>query len=284
MSTTPRAHPSPNGNGDSFYSRVFALTVAAILAYVLFVILAPFAGPLLWALFIAFLLHTLHTRLTIRLRNRPNLSAGLLVALAFVMLIGPLTALSAAFAAQVGDLLDWAQSLLSTQGRVRYQRLADVPIVGPVLNWIRGTFGIRNSQIEGLVSQGMNHIPQLVAGVGGQLFIGALNTLLGFVVMLFMLFFFIRDGHIMVAIARDLIPLEAERRQHMIDHLAAVTRAVVFGTGITILIQGAVVGLAFAFTGLSSPLVFGVGRVLSAVTVGGTALVWIPHADFGGTR
>jgi len=282
MSTTPASTPQPpRGNGDRFYPRAFAVAVTAILAYVLYTILAPFMGPLLWALFIAFLLHPLHVRLTTRFGKRDNLSAGLLTVAIFIMLIGPLTALSAAFAAQAGDLLQWVQNLLATRAKDRYERLADVPMVGPLLNWMRGTLGIRNSQIENLVSQGLNHVPQMLAGFGGQLFMGALNTVFGFVVMLFMLFFFIRDGHEMVAKARELIPLAPARRQQMIDHLAAVTRAVVFGTGITILIQGAVVGLAFAFTGLSSPLVFGVlAAFLALLPFGGTAVVWIPAMLF----
>jgi predicted PurR-regulated permease PerM len=275
--TPPKSAAIPAPTQDHFYSRVFAVTVTAVLAFALYEILTPFLGPLMWALFIAFLLYPAHTRLTVRLRNRPNLSAGLLTAAAFIMLIGPLTALSAAFAAQAGDLIDWVQNLVQSQGRERYQRLVDVPLVGPLLNWIRGTFGIRNSQIENLISQGANQIPGMLAGLGGQLFMGALNTLLGFVVMLFMLFFFVRDGHEMVIKARDLIPLEPVRRQQMIDHLASVTRAVVFGTGITILIQGAIVGLAFAVTGLSSPLVFGVlAAFLALLPFGGTAIVWLP--------
>jgi len=282
MSTTPPSTPQPpSSNGDQFYSRVFAVSVAAILAYVLYAILTPFTGPLLWAIFIAFLLHPLHVKITARFGNRENVSAGLLTVLTLIMLIGPITALSAAFAAQAGDLIDWIQNLLATRAKDRYERLADVPMVGPLLNWVRGTFGIRNSQIENLVSQGLNHVPQMLAGFGGQLFMGALNTVFGFIVMLFMLFFFVRDGQQMVTKARDLIPLDPARRQQMIDHLAAVTRAVVFGTGITILIQGAVVGLAFAFTGLSSPLVFGVlAAFLALLPFGGTAVVWIPAMIF----
>ena len=40
----------------SFYSRVFALAVAAILGYALLLIFKPFALPMTWAAFLAFLL------------------------------------------------------------------------------------------------------------------------------------------------------------------------------------------------------------------------------------
>jgi predicted PurR-regulated permease PerM len=278
MSTSvPNLPLPPSSNGDQFYSRAFAIGITALLAVALYAILSPFFGPLLWALFIAFLLYPIHVRFTARLRNRPNISAGLLTAATLIILVGPLTAMSAAFASQAMDLIEWIQSVLGDGGRARYQRLADVPIVGPFLNWVRGTFGIRNSQIENLITQGTQHLPQILTSLGGQLFVGALNTLLGFVVMLFMLFFFVRDGHDMVILARDLIPLDKVRRQVLLDYLASVTRAVVFGTGITVMVQGAIVGVAFLVTGLSSPLVFGLlAAFFALLPFGGTAIVWLP--------
>jgi len=107
--------------------------------------------------------------------------------------------------------------------------------------------------------------------------LGALNTVLAFTVMLFMLFFFVRDGADSVAAIRDLIPLQPKHREQLMQHAAAVTRAVVFGTGVTALVQGTLVGIAFAITGMSSPVVFGVFAALFALLpFGGTAIVWLP--------
>jgi len=46
-----------DGNPSSFYPRIFALVVAAILGYALILIFAPFIGPMAWAAFLAFLLY-----------------------------------------------------------------------------------------------------------------------------------------------------------------------------------------------------------------------------------
>ena len=45
---------------DRFYARAFAIATVAILGYILLQILTPLFGPLVWATFIAFLLHPLH--------------------------------------------------------------------------------------------------------------------------------------------------------------------------------------------------------------------------------
>ena len=58
-----------------------------------------------------------------------------------------------------------------------------------------------------------------------------------------------------------------------------MTRALVYGTGLTALIQGTLVGISFLIVGLPSALVFGVIAALAALLpFGGTALVWVPAA------
>jgi predicted PurR-regulated permease PerM len=56
-----------------------------------------------------------------------------------------------------------------------------------------------------------------------------------------------------------------------------VTRAIVFGTTVTAMLQGLMLGIGFAIAGLPSPVVFGVfAALLSLLPVGGSAFVWIP--------
>lgn len=266
-----------NGDDYRFYSRVFAVAATILLGAVLYQIIAPFLGPIMWALYLAFLLHPLHVRMTRQFGGRENLSAALLTLATFVLLIGPLTAMSAAFVSQAVDLVQWAQEALAKQTRQQYRALADAPIVGPALQWMRDNLGVRTPQIQSWIAEGTQHLPQFLAGLGGKIFLGAVNTVLAFVVMLFLLFFCVRDGAGLVAMLRDLIPMKAVRRQVLMDHVAAVTRAVVFGTGMTALIQGTLVSVGFLVAGLSSPLVFGVlAALLALLPIGGTAFVWIP--------
>jgi predicted PurR-regulated permease PerM len=71
--------------------------------------------------------------------------------------------------------------------------------------------------------------------------------------------------------------MSAGERARLFDHLASVTRAMVYGTGVTALIQGALVAIGFAIVGLPSPIVFGVLAALAAlVPLVGTPVVWVP--------
>lgn len=275
MTQQPRAAPV----NDRFYARTFALVTCLFLGMALFKIVEPFLGPLLWAIFIAFLLYPLHVRLAVRLRGKPHWSAALLTVLTFIVIIGPLTGLSAAFAAQVGDLLQIVQDKVAGQTSGNVLNLANVPWVSEALQWLDGTLDVDLAQVQSWFTQGSRQALQSLASLGGKVFMGAVGTAVGFVLMQFMLFFFIRDGGEMVATARELIPMPEAHKAKLFDHLAAVTRAMVYGTGLTALIQGTLVGIAFLIVNLPSPVVFGVVAALVALLpFGGTALVWGPAA------
>jgi predicted PurR-regulated permease PerM len=274
MDAPPRARTE-----DRFYARSFALVATAALGLAFYRIIEPFLGPVTWAIFLAFLVYPLHVRLTRRLKGRQQASAFILTVVILVMFLGPLTALSAAFAAQVGQLLQFAQTTMADQARSNSLDFANVPWIQSVLSWLDNTFGVNTAQVRGWVTQGTQQVLQWMASMGGRVFVGAIGTAVGFVLMLFMLFFFIRDGEEMLKTARELIPMPRAYKARLFDHLSAVTRAMVYGTGLTALIQGALVGIAFLIAGLPSPLVFGVIAALTALLpFGGTALIWIPAA------
>jgi len=93
---------------SSFYPRIFALVVAAVLGYALTLIFVPFIRPLVWAAFLALLLYPLNLRLRRRLSGR-GLPAGVLTLLAPIVILLPLSALSIEFVAQISALMQKLQ-------------------------------------------------------------------------------------------------------------------------------------------------------------------------------
>jgi predicted PurR-regulated permease PerM len=73
------------------------------------------------------------------------------------------------------------------------------------------------------------------------------------------------------------VPLEDVRRDVLMQHLSDVLHAVIFGTVMTALIQGTLIGIGFALIHLPSPVVFGVlGAAAAFVPAIGTGSVMIP--------
>jgi predicted PurR-regulated permease PerM len=260
----------------SFYSRVFTLAVAAILGYALLLIFTPFALSMTWAAFLAFLLFPLNLRLRRRFKGK-SLSAAVLTVLAPIVILLPLSALSVEFVSQISALLRTVQKSATEMDIKSFSDLQQFPWIARVNTWVQERAGISAEQVQSWLVSGTREVMQRAASWGGSFFLGALGSLLAFAIMLFLLFFFLRDGDFMIARARRLIPLAEDRKQRLFSQLSAVTRAIVFGTTVTALLQGFLLGIGFAFAGLPSPVVFGVlAALLSLLPVGGAAFVWIP--------
>ncbi|MSQ91772.1 MAG: AI-2E family transporter [Gammaproteobacteria bacterium] len=260
-----------------FYERVLAVAGLALLAALIYHILRPFFAPLAWAIFLAFLLQPAQARLTGLLRGRDSVAASLLTVFVLLMFIGPLAALAAAFGQQAAGLAVLFQHWLEQHQGQGIPDLADLPLLARALEWLDQYASISAAEAQTWLLERAKRVFEQLAAFGGTALLGALGTILNFTVMLFLLFFFIRDGQGMARAAINLVPLEPRRRAELQERLGAVTRAVVLGTVVTAMIQGLLLGIGFAVVGLAAPVVFGViGALLSIVPCGGTALVWVP--------
>ncbi len=263
---------------SSFYPRVFALIVAAVLGYALILIFAPFIRPMTWAAFLAFLLYPLNLRLRRRFHGR-GLSAGILSMLAPIVILLPLSALSIEFVAQISVLIQKMQKSAAGLDIKSLSDLQQFPWVARINAWLVSHAGISAEQIQSWLVSGTREVLKDAASIGGGFFLGALGSLLGFAIMLFLLFFFLRDGDAMLLRAQRLIPLDDVRKERLFHQLSGVTRAIVIGTSATAILQGMLVGIGFTICSLPSPVVFGVlAALLAMLPVGGTALVWGPAA------
>ncbi|HSB41555.1 MAG TPA: AI-2E family transporter [Methylomirabilota bacterium] len=262
---------------DHFYPRVFALVTAALLAGAMFLILRPFLAAILWSMLVAFLLSPAQQALGRRLGGRFAVTALLLTLVTTIVLVAPLPLLALAFARQAKDLFERVQKLVAESGIARPGDVLDIPIVSRAVRWAEAVVPVDPAQIHEWLVSGAQAVLQGLVAVSGSFVVGTLNAVVGLAIMLFLLFFFLRDGELMVTTVVRLIPMAPDRRGQLVEYIAAVTRAVVFGSLLTALVQGLLVGVGFALVGLPSPVVFGaVAAVASLVPFVGTALVWVP--------
>jgi predicted PurR-regulated permease PerM len=261
---------------STFYPRVFSLVLAASLGYALLLIFTPFVGAMTWAAFLAFLLFPLNLRLRRRFGGTSTAAAVLTVAAPIVVLL-PLTAISIEFVTQISSLLQTVQKSAARLDINSVQDLQNFPWMVRANQWLQDHWSISAQQVQGWLVSGTREVLERSARLSGSFFLGALGSLVDFALMLFLLFFFLRDGDGMVARARALIPLDEARKERLISHLALITRAIVFGTTLTALLQGLFLAIGFRIAKLPSPVVFGVaGALLSMLPVGGTMFLWGP--------
>jgi predicted PurR-regulated permease PerM len=258
--------------------RWFTIVVVVIVLWAVVLILKPMRMPIAWAALLAFLLHPLQRRLTRRFGNE-NAAAGVITGLTPVAIILPLTLLGIAFVQQISQIVQSLQSSPNLWDAAAWQDPDQHPRVAQLVAWARERFDFTPEEFQQQVAGGVTTVARKLAAASGQVFLNTAGTVLRFFLMLFILFFMLRDGPKWARRAANLVPLAPSSRNALFDRLGKVTRAVVYGCGVTAAVQGMLVGIGFAIAGLPGPVVFGVMAGVSALLpFGGAALVWAPAA------
>jgi predicted PurR-regulated permease PerM len=262
---------------DDFYRRGFMVLAVAVLGYALWQVLTPFWGALAWSICLAVLLAPLQDRLTRRFGDRPGAAAGLLTALTPFVVFVPVALLGMAFVDQGRSLLFELQRSPWRIDAGTLGRIEEYPVIGPLLQRAVALLDLDGAQVSDWLLGFGQGLLRIAADFGSSLVLNVLSTTVAVRMMLFLLFFMLRDGRAMLRRLSHLVPLDAQHRERLTDLMANTTRAVVYGSGLTALIQGALTAIGFAVTGLPSPIVFGVlAALFSLLPAGGTAFVWIP--------
>jgi len=257
-----------------------ALLWLLMIVTVLFaVVLWPLSGAVSWAIFIAIVFSSLQERSVQVCRGRRGWAAfGTLVVIVVIVLL-PMALLTASitqeaaafyerfktgdislseyFQRGVDALPYWAHSGLDRLG------LADLAEVQRKLVDALG----RSSQA----------LTSRVMTIGQN----TLEFVVNLFVMLYVLFFLLRDGKSLAAQAARALPLEKRHTQRLLAQFATVVRATVKGNVVVALVQGTLGGLAFWVLGISGPLLWGaLMALLSLLPAVGAAMVWGPVAIY----
>ncbi len=277
-SPTRAASALPGGQG-AFLSRVGVLLLIAVLMFLVWRIVSPLWQPLLWAVLIGALLAPFTSRLAARIGDRPRLAAALVTAMTLLFFLLPVAVIGGAVAAQAAQLLHKLEGHVPTLESAQALDVSRLPWLQRAVDWIGEYTGVTLQQMQDWIVGGARNLLQAIVSSSGSVVLGALGTLVSFLLMLFVLFFVLRDGPRIAAQVVRLLPIEEQRRSRLYRHLIDVTRAVFMGIGLTALAQGVLLGIGWTFAGLPSPLLFGVlGVFFALVPLVGTALLWVPGA------
>jgi predicted PurR-regulated permease PerM len=252
-----------------------ALLLAVTLAF--FWLIRGFLQPIFWAVALGIVVYPLHARLQRRLHDRKSLAAGISVVAVVVVVILPLIGLGAAVASEGAALYERLQNDGLGLGDIFSRVEQRVPQVTALIERVGGDPARLQEQAQAAAVTVSRTIAERALSIGT----GTLRGTIFFFLMLYLLFFFLRDGpRILEAMIRAL-PLGDQRERHLLERFAEVSRATIKGTLVVGIVQGTIGGIAFAVLGIGAPVLWGtVMALLSILPVVGTALVWLPAAIF----
>ena len=158
-------------------------------------------------------------------------------------------------------------------------------MLGALPSWVSNVidrFGLTNlGALQEKLSTGMVQGGQFVAAKALNIGQNTFDFIVNLGIVLYLLFFLLRDGDDLARRIRTAIPLHDDQKRELLTSFTTVIRATVKGNVVVAIAQGALGGLAFWFLNVHAPVLWAVVMAfLSLLPAVGSALVWLPVAIY----
>lgn len=240
-------------------SRAFILLVIGILLFFTVAMILPYLQFFLLAVLLAFMLMPIHNRLEPRVGS--SIAAGLVVLFATVAVLIPLILVVRLTIGEATslfqDIQDGEVDLESMEAEIESVTGMEVDIL---------------SQVQGIVAT--IEVGNVV-GVIDAIF----HTIIGLMLTLFLLYYFMKDADKLLAWLHETIPLTEKRRDRLFSELDQIMKAVLVGHMLVAVVQGGLAGIGLLVMGVPRPILWTVVMILlSLLPIVGSFLIWGPAA------
>lgn len=232
-------------------------------------LISGYVFPIFWAVVLTILFHPIHKKIYTATKSSAVLASLLTITFILVVVLVPIYILGALVAAEAISLYaSFSQSDISSQSILTQTEALLAPLA---------QFGVN---IEVLQS----HIVTFVRGLTAQVGTYALDigratagTFIATLLMLYILFFTLRDGESIGTRIMQALPLGDEKEKMLFSRFVAIVHAMFKGTFIIAIIQGVIGGLLFMVVGIQSAALWAfVMGLLALIPAVGPAIVWLP--------
>ncbi len=240
------------------------------LTYLFFYMMAPFLVALFLGAVLAIICYPVYTKLG-------------------KWIPGPLAALALTLGTTVGFLVpivfllyNGIHRLLSVMGKLRLptegtlEHLLNQPTVSRILNLLTRFSPVDKDWLRNQSFEVLQNVLEKSAQIGTS-FLGSMPSLmLGFIVVILSIFFFMVDGANFLRFLSSLSPLGSDRTAQLYNSFEKSCRGVVLGLFLSSLLQGFLAGVFFIVTGLPSPVLAATATfIMGMVPVVGSAPIWV---------
>ena len=252
----------------------FLLFLVAGITVLLLVMIRGFLVAVILAGVFAAMARPVYLALERAFGGRQGPAAGVTVLMLLLLIVAPVAAFLALVVTQAIEVAEiavqWIQEQSGRFGELA-TRLQGLPVVGQFV-----------PEQEALVARAGDFVGRagtFVVNNARAVTTGTVNAVIQLFVMMYALYFFIKDGPRILSRILYFTPLEEGDERKLIAQFVSVTRATIKGSILIGLLQGALAGSAFFFLSLPGAAFWStVMAVLSVIPVLGSGIVWAPAA------
>ena len=270
IETKPTETPIEQDWGSRDHVQTLVLMLATVLGvYLCYRMAVPFLSVLAWALMLAVLFTPLQRWLESKIKH-PSLAA-----IVSILLIGAIVVLPAIFVGEqlVGQALKGAQLIETKVASGEWRRTIEAqPQLAKILNKAEHYIDLPGT---------LKTFTAWLGDTAGAIVKGSVFQIIGLCLVLYVLFFFLRDRRLVLKSVMFLSPLSQAEMGRLYKRVGDTIHATVYGTFAIAAVQGFLGGLMFWWLGLPAPLLWGlVMGLLAIVPMLGAFVVWGPAVVF----
>lgn len=258
-----------------FYA-AFLLLILAVALTLAGIVLRPFADILIIGVVLATLFRPVHEKLGRLCGHRTTLAALLTTVLIFTCIILPLFSFLGSLLAQGVQSVNALQAKLATMD---FNHLLQQETVSPYVRWLQDhlpLLDLKKLAVQADLLDISKTAGQILLNSSTKVVSNVVVLTMNFVILMFVLFFLIRDGDRMLSRLRYLLPLTTDQENRIFRQLDDVAKSVILGAFIIALAQGVAGGIGLFIVGVP-PFFWGcMMGFASLIPVVGTAIIWLP--------
>lgn len=236
-------------------------------------LISPFYSAILWAVAIAIVFYPVKVFLDNYWPNKKTLATVVTLLLCCIIVIIPMTMIITLTVNEAQTLVNKVKSDEINADKYIEQMESAAPVINNLLEKV-------GLNIDKLKEEAQNSVKTLGSFLSKSSLSFGKSTVEFFLnvgVMLYLAFFFLRDGQKISNIIFNALPLGDARERKLFDEFKEVTRATVKGNIVVASLQGLVGGLTFWCLGIpGAALWMFIMAVASMIPAVGAAIVWVP--------
>ena len=257
----------------------FFILIVFIVTLAFFDVLSPYYSAILWAAILAVIFNPVKNKIRTRLGERNGLAALMTIVIICLIVFTPLAIILSSLAYELNLVYSKLQHNDTQFPTVVASLFAHLP------GWARSFLADHNldsaQQIQQQLSDAALKGGQYLAGSAFLIGKGTFGFTVSFGIMLYLLFFLLRDGASLAKRIGQATPLEEAHKRQLVGKFTTVIRATVKGNIVVAASQGALGGMIFWILGIQGPVLWGVLMAfLSLLPAVGAGLIWVPVAIY----
>jgi len=246
-----------------------------IFAYLFYRLLIPFLAPIAWAGIFVIVFYPMFRWLYKRMKSK-GWASFVSCILIFVVIIGPVAYLMVLLVSEAGVAVQKLNAAYQ-DGSLKKLVSPGFPFIDTIKNRLAAYPQLAGVDFGSIIKDAVTTITKAIGAQATTVIANITRTLFQFLLMMFTMFYFFRDGDRIVKFMKRITPIEQDKVEVVYLHLKGVVEGMMYGGVVVALLQGFLGGLLFAIMGISSPVFWGAVMALMAfVPILGPYLIYIP--------